>query len=407
VSDERPPLSADRIASAFSQLSAEHAAKRVQADASAAWRRIVIREGARAQRAAFGAVPFGFRLLIPAVALVALAALAVAWPKPDLAYELQGTTAQNGLISTRAETAKLAFSDRSQIDVAAHTTLRVDVVGRRSALARLTAGKLSVSVAHEDDTDWRFFAGPYEIRVVGTRFDVGWEPAGERLSLAMREGSVRIIGPQVDRLLSAGEKIDWAAAPEPVAAASPEPPRSEPAPAALETPEPLAAAVQHAQPRAPSSAKADDWAALVAKGQFSAVIRAAEASGVEQVLAQRGSADLKALAQAARYTGRAALAIRAFQALRQRFAQQSAGRQAAFFLGRIYDQQGKSVEALRWLNAYLGEAPGDVYASEALGRRLTLVQRTEGNAAAARVARQYLERFPSGAYARTARALLE
>ena len=157
---------------------------------------------------------------------------------------------------------------------------------------------------------------------------------------------------------------------------------------------------------AASAGTTEAWAALVAKGKFTAVIQAAEARGVEQSLAETGSSDLKALAQAARYTGRTPLALRAFQSLRQRFGQHGGGRQAAFFLGRIYDQQGKTAEALRWLNVYLGEAPGDVYASEALGRKLTLVRRVEGDAAAVRIARQYLERFPNGAYARTARSLV-
>jgi hypothetical protein len=75
-------------------------------------------------------------------------------------------------------------------------------------------------------------------------------------------------------------------------------------------------------------------------------------------------------------------------------------------MGRIYDQQGSGQNALRWLNTYLAEAGADVYASEALGRKLTLVQRLQGQAPAERVAQEYLRRFPQGAYARTAQALL-
>jgi TolA-binding protein len=149
-----------------------------------------------------------------------------------------------------------------------------------------------------------------------------------------------------------------------------------------------------------------DWAALVSKGHFGDVVQAAKALGTDRVLGERSAKDLNALAHSAHYTGQSPLAISAWRALRQRFAQANFGRQAAFFLGRVHDQEGRSAEALRWLNVYLTEAPRDVYASEALGRKVTLVQKLEGQAAARKVAREYLQRFPNGTYARAARAIV-
>lgn len=399
--DTRAPLSIRQIASVFDQLAREHARKREQADAAAAWRRIEFREGARAHRAAFAGSWLGWRAFAAAAAVAAVVLVLVLRAPATLEYELHGAVAKDGLIQTQAKPALIAFSDQSRIEVAERSTVSVDVVGKRSALARLRQGRLSVSVRHEDDTDWRFFAGPYEVRVVGTQFDLGWEPSGERLSIAMREGRVHVIGPDLDRMLSAGQRLDLGQAPPKVAAL--EKPAAEPEP--VREPEPPHAA-EVAAPRPAAPARSESLSALLAKGKFNAVVQSAESAGLDQTLATASGEDLRALAQAAHYTGRIPLAVRAFQTLRQRFGQQPSGRQAAFFLGRIYDQQGKAADALRWLNIYLSEAPGDVYASEALGRKLTLVRRTEGDAAAARVARQYLERFPNGAYARTARALL-
>jgi TolA-binding protein len=148
------------------------------------------------------------------------------------------------------------------------------------------------------------------------------------------------------------------------------------------------------------------WANLVAQGDFADVVEAAEQMGIPQALGTNSAADLQALAQAARYSGRTGLAQRAWRTLRERFAGQTQGRQAAFFLGRSYDQQGQPSEALRWLNTYLREAPSGVYAAEALGRKLTLVQRLKGRSAAAGLARNYLKRFPDGAYAQTARGIV-
>ena len=62
---------------------------------------------------------------------------------------------------------------------------------------------------------------------------------------------------------------------------------------------------------------------------------------------------------------------------------------------------------MRWLNTYLSEAPADVYSSEALGRKLTLVNKLEGTLAARNVAREYVKRFPRGAYAHAAREILD
>jgi hypothetical protein len=144
------------------------------------------------------------------------------------------------------------------------------------------------------------------------------------------------------------------------------------------------------------------WAKLVSKGLFSEVVQEAERSGIEHTLNTRSVQDLQALAQAAHYTGRSTIALDAWSKVRQRFG----GKQAAFFMGRIHDQQGNGQSALRWLNVYLAEAGSDVYASEALGRKLTLVQRLQGKQQAEAVAREYLKRFPKGTYARTARALV-
>src|SRR5690606_33924172 len=177
-------------------------------------------------------------------------------------------------------------------------------------------------------------------------------------------------------------------------------PRQADAPASAA--EPTVEALKAVAPRA----AAVSWAKLVGKGRFDGVVKDAERIGIATALATKSSQELQALAQAAHYTGRASLALETWSKVRQRFAAQRGGRQAAFFMGRIHDQQGNGHNALRWLNVYLAEAGGDVYASEALGRKLTLVQRLHGRVQAKQVAREYLNRFPKGAYAKTAQALL-
>ena len=54
---------------------------------------------------------------------------------------------------------------------------------------------------------------------------------------------------------------------------------------------------------------------------------------------------------------------------------------------------------------YLAESPHGAYASQALGRKMMLVYQARGAEAARSLAVDYLERFPSGAYAATAKKL--
>jgi hypothetical protein len=187
-----------------------------------------------------------------------------------------------------------------------------------------------------------------------------------------------------------------------LSAAPPEPTAEAAKPTAAPVPEP-GERMRSAQP----AAAAATWDGLVAKGQFAEVVREAETLGLEAVLAGRGSSDLKALGQAARYVGKRSLALRAFTALRERNRGSESARSAAFFLARLQEEQGNQAEALRWLGTYVSEAPRGVYAAEAYGRRLSLTERLRGRAAALPLAREYLERFPEGAYAQSARAITQ
>jgi hypothetical protein len=276
-------------------------------------------------------------------------------------------------------------------------------VGRNAALTRLVTGKLHVRVAHNDDTSYRFIAGPYEIRVVGTEFDLAWEPTGSGLLVAMSKGEVRLTEPGGKlRTLKGGETLRLPGLAQAVTQ------RQAVAPSATLPTATAPAEVAAALPaRAAHEPNAPSWDALVAKGQFADVVREAETLGIESVTERRGASDLKALGQAARYVGKRALSLRAFSALRERNRGSDAARQAAFFLARLQEEQGNQAEALRWLGTYVSEAPRGVYAAEAYGRRLNLTERLRGPAAAAPLAREYLERFPQGAYAQTARALVE
>lgn len=401
MTDESDPHAARRVGAVIRSLSEQHAERVEARDKARAWEHI---ESSIPPATAGASPKVGSGRLVAIAAAVAVAAgtfLMLGFrADSQLTYELRGGSAQGGLIEARRGEATVSLSDGSSILAENQTKFSVDVVGRNAALTRLVSGKLHVKVEHNEDTSYRFLAGPYEVRVVGTEFDLAWDPAGGGLTLAMSKGEVRLSEPGGKlRTLRAGQALSLPGLAPKVDGSA----RRAPAPAAApSTPEPEAAPRATQRETNPAT-----WDALVAKGQFAEVVREAETLGVDTVAATRGASDLKALGQAARYVGKRPLALRAFTALRERYRGTDSARHAAFFLARLQEEQGNQSEALRWLNTYVAEAPSGVYAAEAYGRRLSLTQRLAGHAASVALAREYLERFPEGAYAHSARGIVQ
>jgi hypothetical protein len=70
------------------------------------------------------------------------------------------------------------------------------------------------------------------------------------------------------------------------------------------------------------------------------------------------------------------------------------------------EQQGRRTDAVQWFQRYRDESPSGVYAGQALGRQLVLTSGHGRSPAARKLAEDYLQRFPSGPYAKAARGVL-
>jgi hypothetical protein len=160
-------------------------------------------------------------------------------------------------------------------------------------------------------------------------------------------------------------------------------------------------------PSTPPVASTHDhsWSERIAQGKFQDVVTDAEAHGVASCLSGCSASDLRALSDAARYTGKTELAQKSLLALRQRFPG-AQGSEAAFLLGRLEEKRGNAAAALAWYDTYLREAPSGTFAAEALAGKLRTVKTTQGQAAAVPIAREYLRRFPKGVHVSTAREIL-
>ena len=94
-------------------------------------------------------------------------------------------------------------------------------------------------------------------------------------------------------------------------------------------------------------------------------------------------------------------------AARRRFPDSPRALDAAFLLGRVEEASERGLaRAIEWYDEYLTRAPAGTYASEALGRKMTLTSKLEGASRARPVAEEYLRRFPGGTYAGPARAFV-
>jgi hypothetical protein len=158
----------------------------------------------------------------------------------------------------------------------------------------------------------------------------------------------------------------------------------------------------------PSAARVVDdhrWTAALATGQLDRILAEAERAGVKATLDTASSDDLLALADAARYRRRTDLARDALLAERRRFPGSPHALDAAFLLGRV-EEVSDHRRAIQWYDEYLMRAPTGTYASEALGRKMTLTSNLGGTSRARPIAEEYLRRFPAGTYAGPARAIV-
>jgi hypothetical protein len=368
----------------------------------------------------------GIIALVLGCAGAGAAALVLAAVRPRaMTFDVAGTRGRDGQwITTAADNPiGVSFSDGTMLALSPHAMMRVSDCSATGAHVVLERGRLVAAVVHRDAaTRWRVDAGPFEVQVVGTRFDVRWDPARRRFDLMLQDGEVRVTGPQIrgTRLVGAGEQleVDLGRASEPSSPAATRaalvaptaPPPSDAAPpggGARRYPSgadhPGARPVARPRPTPPSA-----WRGLAIAGRFDEAWASLAGGGLDEILADAGASDLSLVADVARFSGHTDQAAVALSTLRARFPLALQAADAPFLLGRLAaDQRHDPADAAAWLTRYLREQPSGAFAEEAAGR-LIECQRARGDDAAARdAARRYLADHPAGAYAPLARRVLD
>ncbi len=363
--------------------------------------------------------PMRASLAFASVALALLALILMRSPNETLTFQVDGKRIDEGswIAPEGQAPSALQFSDGTQVTVEASSRVHVADVKRSGARVKLERGTLKVAVTHNSDTAWHFIGGPYDVLVTGTKFDMVWDPSTQHLRVAMKEGSVRVTGPDGPRTVVAGQTLDAAAREGTTSvkvessAAQPNEPSSSPAPSPTASSEPTAPATHPSSAKAsPSSDAAQNdevsWRKLAASGKYRDALEAAEAAGFTSQCETGTASDLLALGDAARYVGNASRANDAYTALRRRFPSSHHASTAAFMLGKLaFDQKGSFGSSVSWFEAYLRERPNGALAREALGRLMEAKSRAGDRAGAQEAARRYLERYPSGPRADLAQRL--
>ncbi|WP_438011844.1 FecR family protein [Sorangium sp. So ce321] len=313
-----------------------------------------------------------------------------------------GAPAPGARVEARDAPLAFTFAEGTSVRLDAASALQVLATDARGAELRVERGGADFHVVHRSDTRWVVHAGPYAVRVTGTRFEARWAPEARRFTLALAEGSVEVTGPDLGTArLSAGDRLDLTAPGEPPASSAAAAPSAD-APAVVAGPPPVDRDPR--PPAADATGTAPRWQSLASAGRHEEALAAVERLGLDAVLARATPEELRLLADAARYAGRPRAARAALLVLRDRH---GARGDSAFLLGKLAaDQLGDPGDALAWFDTYLREAPGGALREQALGRSLELEQRRDREVAR-RAARRYLAEYPHGAYAPLARSLTD
>jgi hypothetical protein len=399
---------------------------------------------ARAFRLWFGeprrATSIGVALAASFVVVLLAGAVIFARTRPLGVVLTPATAASGGWISAPSDApVSLRFSEGTEVSLEPEAHARVAEVTRRGAHLLIESGTARVSVTPNRGGQWTFTAGPFQVDVKGTRFEVGWDPRAQIFTLKLTEGRVFISGCALGggRPLFAGETIrascltndfhidgaspsgSAASAREPEAASPLSPPEAPPALAPASGLDPDESATRPpstatARPSAGRGAHAGEagestdgtWQSLAQASRFKEAFARVNERGFESELAHASRDDLLLLGDVARLSGDSGRALLAYERVRSRAPGTEAAANAAFAMGRVcFDQRAAYAEAAAWFAVYRAERSNGRLARDATGRQMEALARAGDATGAARVAEEYLRRYPKGPHAPLARTL--
>jgi len=225
----------------------------------------------------------------------------------------------------------LSFNEGTEFSLKPGTRARLHSVDSSGVRIAIESGTATFRVTPAAQRRWRVDVGPFLVTVKGTVFSVSWDASTERFELSLQRGAVAVSGPLAsgDITLHAGQRLvaDVASAEARIFETRPPGEQAvapnEPIPSERPAPRPSPAS----EPRLGIDHR---WAEPLAAGRWNQILAEAERAGLKKILETASSEDIFALADAARYRRRMALARQALLAERRRFPASSRALDAAF-----------------------------------------------------------------------------
>lgn len=326
-----------------------------------------------------------------------------------------------------SQTLPIRFSDGTNVTLESNARSRVVHIDSRGADLVIESGSADFEVAPRQKAEWNVRAGPFSVKVTGTRFGVQWSPQKDEFVLKLYEGGVTVsgcafregypvaAGSEVRTSCGRGEllvrPITATRAPKPDATSAsqdgPKPSDSEPE-STEENTEQSEEAAGSSAPRAVRGAKAttETWRELVGDGRYRQAYAVANRLGFESQCQVATGEEVLLLGDAARLSGQSSHASFAYTTARKRFAGSAVAARAAFALGRLSFRGGNGAGSAQWFRTYLAERPSGQLAPIALGRLLEIAVRSGDSSGARGLAKRYLARYPRGPHAKQARKVL-
>jgi len=314
----------------------------------------------------------------------------------------------------------LDFSEGSQILLEPDTRASLARLSAHNADLTLEEGHLLASIRKHTGLVWTVAAGPYRIRVVGTRFTLDWDADRHHLRVAVREGRVKVSGgnlPSDGVVLDAGAMLERGAEGAPsqrlvegdVSAQAEAKARAEVHNrAASALTRPAIADTAEISPASSGTPALTKWSTLAKQGMYKDALALAEQMGFDALVSTLGEDDLLLLANAARYSGDASRAHQAQLKLRERFAGHRSAALAAFYLARsALDVEHRPDAAIHWFETFLVESPRGDLAALARAHLMSLWLNKGQREKAREIAQSYLKYHPDGAKAAQARSLVQ
>jgi TolA-binding protein len=316
----------------------------------------------------------------------------------------------------------LEFANGSRFDFEPRSRARLSRSAAHHTEVVLEAGRVEADVVRKPNAEWSIVAGPYLVRVVGTRFSVAWDPDEGDFAVEVTHGEVRVFGadlPADGVAVRAGGRLERREVEAPTASGLPEPDQENPSardgavqndvqPVLPQQPEErLRRSERPEQAAGTSGSETATWRALAARGRYEEALKIASRQGLATWIETGSAADLLLLGNAARFAGRPDEARRLYLGLRKRHGSAPESQLAAFSLARLAaDVERQPQQAIQWLRVFLRESPQGDLAASARARLMDTLAREGQRDAAAEVARDYLRHHPGGPHAEMARSLV-